>query len=129
MSTKSIAELKKKQLTDGLKVLKKMRSLIQKGWTKGAYARDKRNKDVAPTSKSARKWCIMGAYTKAYSLANTYVPYETVLGKLDKAMTKRRTRHLVLAQYNDAQKNKKPIINLIDKSIDSLKKEIKAYEL
>lgn len=128
MSTKYMTDLKKKQLTAGLKVLKKMRSLIQKGWTKGAYARDKKNKDVVPTSKSARKWCLMGAYTKAYSTVDAYIDFE-VISRLDHIMMKRRTKHLVLAQYNDAQKTKKPVISLIDKAIEDIEKEIKAYEL
>lgn len=41
--------------------LLKARSLLAKGWTKGAYAKNNINQRVAPDSPEAVKWCIIGA--------------------------------------------------------------------
>lgn len=40
-------------------------ALIEKGWTKGAYARDAENVNVDENDPSACSWCIQGALYRA----------------------------------------------------------------
>lgn len=42
-------------------ILSKARFFVQKGWTKGAFARDEHDVSVSPISDSACRWCLLGA--------------------------------------------------------------------
>lgn len=39
--------------------------LVERGWCKGANARDKNGKQVSPTDPAACAWCMVGAVFKA----------------------------------------------------------------
>lgn len=45
--------------------LKKMRELLAKGWTQGAWARDGNGTSVGPHSEKAKCFCMLGASTRA----------------------------------------------------------------
>lgn len=44
-----------------LEHLRKMRELLAKGWTQGAWARDENGNPVSELSPAARSFCILGA--------------------------------------------------------------------
>lgn len=56
--------MKEKTITSA-DVLKRMRAILQKGWTKGYYARGKSGRIVEPDSKAAVRYCLTGARLRA----------------------------------------------------------------
>jgi hypothetical protein len=39
--------------------------LIERGWTQGAYAREKSGRPVSPFERHATRWCMLGALDRA----------------------------------------------------------------
>lgn len=90
------------------KNLKKVRALIVRGWTRGAYARDIHGIPVKETHRSAVRWCTVGAIRKV-------TPDDIDLRiKMCDAI---RPHYLGITEWNDAQKDKRVILRAIDRVI------------
>ena len=96
-------------------VLKKVREIIENGWTQGSYARNQNGYSVAETSSDACCWCLSGA-----------------LWKLDDSHDTSQARQLLeegcqkngfngIATFNDyPQTTKQDVLNLIDSVMETL---------
>ncbi len=98
-----------------LKVLKKARKLILKGWTRQTFARDKHGNVVHPNSKKACKFCASGAIGR---FANGAAFYEAFTAVEEFIPIKGLCRSLPL--FNDAQSSKWPVVALFDAAIAKL---------
>ncbi len=98
-----------------LKVLKKARKLILKGWTRQTFARDKRGKAVPYDSKKACKFCASGAINRFAKLTEFYKATAAVEEFIP---VKGLYRSLPL--FNDAQSSKWPVVKLFDAAIAKL---------
>ena len=86
--------------------LKQARSLIERGWCRGAYARDVESESVDIASPRACSWCLDGAL-KAVS-----VDYET------NKIVNRFTDGMGLWAFNDAvAKGKEDVLAILDRAI------------
>lgn len=101
----------KKQNKNSIKnVLIKARSFIKRGWTRGVYARNKYGHEVDIISKSAIKFCALGAIDKA---TNSAVSYKMTMDFMD---------HIIdcsVSSWNDSS-TKKQVLEGFDKAIKSL---------
>lgn len=50
---------------DPVRLLKRAKTLVRKGWTQGPEAVTKRGRGVSPLSPAACKWCLWGAVQRA----------------------------------------------------------------
>ncbi len=97
-----------------LKVLRKARKLILKGWTRQTFARDKRNEPVSAQSKKACKFCAAGAI---YRSAGTI----DVIAELEKLLPPNvNNLYPSLGTFNDRQSSKWPVVKLFDAAIKKL---------
>jgi len=68
---------------DSVKVLRRTKSLLRKGWTQGPEAKSSSGRAVRPESPRACKWCLWGAVLRAqYDLSadnDTYAKAWTAL--------------------------------------------------
>lgn len=97
-------------------VLKRMRTLLRRGWTQGCGARSGRGREVAFYSPKAVAWCIYGANNKAcFDLNADHNLSIRVSRVLLQCLPK--GEHL-LAHWNDQQgRVKKDVITLVDCAI------------
>lgn len=89
-----------------LKVLKKARKLILKGWTRQTFARDKSGKAVSARSRKACKYCATGAIIRAGGSDEAAYLVQNELTKFDS-----------LALFNDRQTTKWPVVHAFDRAI------------
>jgi hypothetical protein len=61
-----------KRLPEAVKLIRRAKRYLRKGWTKGYSARDKDNHWAPPTEKSAVCWCLVGALDKAVKGGDWY---------------------------------------------------------
>lgn len=130
-----------------IEALLEVRQLLEKGWCKGAFARDLHGTPVPALSESACQWCLSGAVERACSrrtlsalpgvlnkgLYPEYpelvdVPavrrvFSALAGVLNKGS---RYYHELPAPFNDAQDSVEPVLELVDKTIERLEKEVAA---
>lgn len=92
-------------------LLTKARNKIKKGWTRGAYARNKYGKEIFWHSKNACRFCAVGA-VKRMSKDDKLI---------EKALSELRRRlpdnYGTITCYNDQHK-KEDVINLFNRAID-----------
>jgi hypothetical protein len=100
-----------------IRVLKKMKTYLNKGWCQCAEARDKNGKPCDPRSRKATSWCLTGAVDKATgnaSDANCGL-YMDVLEQVGNKGGK------CIEYWNDADGRKKEeVLELIDNLIIEL---------
>ena len=104
-----------------IKVLKRAKNLIKKGWTQDAYARNVDGTKVEPTDPDAVKFCMRGALYRAcrdfdseISMSRTYDYLHKIHYKDDKSLS--------LVDINDGAKTKKEVIDVFDKLIEYVEK-------
>jgi hypothetical protein len=86
--------------------LRRMRSLLHRGWTQGAMARTARGAPVGHEERAAACWCLLGAAYRA-GLTN----WAFVDG----------TRLIAVPYWNDArERTKAEVLAVIDNSIAAL---------
>lgn len=91
--------------------LKKARKLIDKGWTKGAFARTKSGKECFSQSPNAVKFCLLGAVSSVFLDSSGYDHAKKALART------LPNSELGIAQFNDNCKNKQQVLDLIDRAI------------
>lgn len=106
-------------MSDVKAVLKKARALIDIGWTKGTYARNQRHEPTAECSRAAICWCVYGALIRASS--ELHVPLSPAIDILYKHL---EPEYGGLADFNDAQPSKKPVLALFDRALEKLDENI-----
>lgn len=116
MSKKKAVKVKKDKKQVVIAVIQRAHDLIAKrgGWTKGLYARDAKQQNVAITNETACAFCADGALQRGiyditgnfngsiYRAARTAI-YETIPDGL--------------TTLNDNQKTKRPVLNLFKKTL------------
>ena len=91
-------------------ILVEMRKLLGKGWTQGAFARDKEGKAIGSRDKLAVCWCYRGALFCAMPLHQmSWEPIEELLQEVCDGLSlvsfnddKKRTKAQVLASVDIA---------------------------
>lgn len=101
-----------------VKLLRKARKLIVKGWCKGTLARDAAGNDVDANSRKAVRWCAAGACFAANRgaarLAN------------DAWMELDKDSGGAAFLYNDASRDRRRVLRLYDTTIARLLEEAKS---
>ena len=96
-------------------ILIKARSLIEKGWTKGCFARDAKGDHVDPTESSACKWCTTGAIWRVVGYDGR-VKYQEACSVLDDLVCSDFNN---VTQFNDyPETTQAGVLNLFDKAIE-----------
>ena len=100
-------------------VLKRARKLIEQGWAKGAFAKDKwRKRFVSPISEEAHSFCIMGALERAsadLTSSSFSAEYHNARHLLESAAGVGAGQ---LANFNDYKaKSKKQVLATFDEAI------------
>lgn len=100
--------------------LRKVKRLIQKGWTKHAYARDKHGHSCSIASSKVAKVCLTGAiHRTALITEGLNQPYREAY----KAISKLKRFPL---QFNDAPTTKKAdVLALLDRAIKNETRKLK----
>lgn len=91
--------------------LDEARALIEKGWTRGAVARDARGREVDVDDPRACRFCALGAvFVVGFSSARG-TPLSKVIGTP------------WVAAWNDAQKSKRPVIEAFKRAAELARQE------
>lgn len=94
-----------------IRKLRRARQLLQKGWIKNDWAKDKDGSSVHERSRHAVCWCLMGALHRAG------------LEPLQYVMVNRYNQDMNVAVWNDSwRRTKEQVLACIDNSIAALKK-------
>ena len=87
----------------------KARALIEKGWTQGAFAKDKYGETVGTTDPTASQWCATGALM---AIVGTRARYSYCVKLLDQILQEG------IIIFNDSPcRTKEDILALYDKAI------------
>lgn len=100
--------------------LTKVRARLEKGWTKGAFARDKTEKDVPVSySQDACSWCMEGAIITERNKLRDYAPYcDSVLQKTLNPFLPAEYKNMRFARFNDApETSKEDVLAVFDSAI------------
>jgi hypothetical protein len=102
-------------MNKAIQILKRARELINQGWTKSAYARDKDGLKVPNSSSKAVCWCVEGAiYRAAYELDYDSYPSRRMFQNIYGGMV----------DFNDAiARNKEQVLTAFDKVIAANEKK------
>ena len=97
---------KRKSKPTVVDVLKRMRVLLRRGWTQGYYAHSKTGRQVEFYSKSAARFCLIGAEHRALTDLNAHDlglnrPVQALIAKCAKVP------RIEIVAYNDNPKRKK----------------------
>ena len=105
------------------KVLKKAYKIIECGWCKDSFAKNKKGKEVRYLSKDATNFCIMGAVKLAskkvasVSLNKSNLT-RAVVNRLTTTMQKDTTKdYYDLVNFNDNQNDKRSVLRLIKRAL------------
>ena len=99
-----------------LKVLRTARGLINKGWTAGAFAKNKAGKTVSVKSPDAVSFCSIGALRRAEFKLGTPGTAARARAELRKALpTDAYTGSIVM--FNDHCVDKARIVGMFDRAI------------
>lgn len=93
-----------------LEVLAEARSLIEKGWARGAFARYRNGKRCGSMDERAACFCVEGAICRA-AFGTVYARREAMKAMQAAAGT------AALHKFNDAQPSKKPVLAAFDRAI------------
>lgn len=114
-------------MTSAVEVLTKARALIEKGWTQGTNARQKNNRETSPQSKTACKFCAIGAMVREANLESLFSRDRRSLAtRLDHALAKVHPEFIpdednslrAIAQFNDLPTTtKEQILEVYDHAI------------
>lgn len=101
--------------------LRKARGLLEKGWTKGAYARNAEGQKTAWLSPEATCWCARGALLAAAEVnGDFYSENWDNVNKITSIIEHRPCGGLGLLDFNDAQDTVEPILAVFDEVIAEL---------
>ena len=114
-------------MTTELEHLRKMRELLAKGWTQGAWARDGEGQDVFTDSETATCFCLAGASTRTRSGVQKLIPNALLraldcvepdlAGRYDKSND--FTVRLIIVRWNDRPgRTQSEVLALIDRAIE-----------
>lgn len=97
--------------------LKRARKLVEKGWTRGALARDRQGREIHVDSKRACRVCSMGALERALK------PTELTYGRAFEALVEcLPANYLNVADFNDSCATKRPVLEAFDRAIELSRK-------
>jgi hypothetical protein len=105
--------------------LKKVRKFIERGWCQGYFALNKEGREVDARSRSACKWCLIGAICKTTPDIRFLHIKNIVENELDKDICSRaRSQHQnSIEGWNDKPgRTQKQVLNLIDRVLKKLEK-------
>lgn len=97
-------------------ILKRAKKLVERGWCKGALARDADGKRVHPFDKSARHWCAEGALQRAAE--DDCRGRGVALCYLDRA-----AGGCDVGWFNDRQRTRRPVLAAFDRAVELAIKE------
>lgn len=108
-------------------VLRKVKKLVQKGWCRTSYAKDKNGKEIDHLDKKACSWCAAGAINRAcVNLKSDRVAWSNVNAELIKLLPLDEWEdHLTITKWNDIQPSKIAVLKMFDKVIASFKEKDK----
>jgi hypothetical protein len=108
--------MKKADKPQVLKVLRRMKTLLRKGWTQNVSARNAKGYATLFTAADATRFCLLGAeYRAAYEL-ESQVPIEAV-----EPLLRRCAKARNIPDYNDDPKRtKKEILAVVDCAIQKV---------
>lgn len=92
--------------------LRKARALIEHGWTRGSLAKTEHGQQVDSLDPRARRFCAVGALDRVGGLDC----YRHLASVLPPGVKK-------VADFNDAQRSKKPVLGLYDRAIARAEQE------
>lgn len=97
--------------------LRKVKSLIKKGWCKHYHATKGHGRMVGIMSREATNFCLMGAI---FRVCGTEVTTRRLIlqKKLEDNIPSRN-----IISFNDTQTSKYPVLKLIDKAIKEIKEQ------
>lgn len=115
---------------DIVRFLSTAEMLLSKGWCQGHFAKNFKDNPIKATSRAACKWCILG------SLAHQLPPHapipDPVIDILHEHLPKKFKKPAIasihlkkhsLTEFNDAQSDAQPVIDLVSRSLDSMLKK------
>jgi hypothetical protein len=104
-----------------VRVLKKVRDLIDGGWIKGSFAQTEDGESCSPNSKKSVCYCLLGAINRATKSRGLKTNVINVLAETIEPSDK---DNFSLAGWNDnKRRTKQQVLNAIDKTIKRLEKQ------
>ena len=97
-------------------VLKNARDVIESGWCRGAYAKNKYGDSCDPQAGAAVEFCMDGALQRVFDAAEYEAHHKAVILVVDTLRS--RFGSGVITQFNDKiAKNKDDVLKLFDNAI------------
>lgn len=90
-----------------VEVLKRMRTLLRKGWTQGTYARTVDNYCCASWSKDGVQFCLVGAQRRAANDLKAFGQTNRTLSLIAKCADLKSDDEGAITKYNDVEGRKK----------------------
>lgn len=106
-------------MSETVESLKCARSLIEKGWTKGAFARDAEGTQVVLNDAKATAFCIIGACRWSVLDAGSERIYQLVMAELYRTVMLKKTSRS-LSEFNDAANGVQDVLSVFDDTIARL---------
>ncbi len=96
-------------------ILRRAAARVERGWCRGAYARDARGNPVADGSEPARSWCALGAIHAETPIAAQLAVRNAAVAAL------RRAVHSIpgqVAEWNDAAPDAATVADALRRAAD-----------
>lgn len=104
----------------------KVKQLIQKGWTKGCWAKDKDGNATSSEDPTACSWCLLGAIHRAETELCIEHPLAGILTNELRILTVKKTGFLDLAYFNDRiETTQADVLRMLDLAIAEVKSKYK----
>jgi hypothetical protein len=94
------------------------KQLTEKGWTRGAFARDIDGYPVASTRKTAVCYCLSGAIRSLADDAGNWIAARALVEEAQ------GESYLSITELNDGSSNLEGILTVLDKAIELAKEQV-----